>query len=210
MPFISSSPVVLSRSMVRSSQCFASQETSLHENAPLTEVKHSPVSPEKLRVMSYNAWLLHEPEADVYKKKSPEALKALADIILKGDANLVMLQEVQSEKALKYFVDKVLNPMSVASHQAPYKYVAYNPVHEARTKGEIPIGQMFLYKEPLKFVKHKVYHAKSLPSITSDKEALLQREVHVAHFTLPLPDGKQQPLLARLDLVSASKTLEPA
>ncbi|MFM7469163.1 MAG: endonuclease/exonuclease/phosphatase family protein [Vampirovibrionales bacterium] len=165
-------------------------------HAPHFSEKAITGTPHSLRVMSYNAWLLHEPNADIYKSKSPEALNALASVILKGHANLVLLQEVQSRKALQHFVDTVLNPMAVSQHQAPYEWLGYDPKLEKKAPGEVPIGQMFLYKKPLKLVKQEVYTSKDLPKITSEKEPLLLREVHVAHFTLPIGKHKSQPLIA--------------
>jgi endonuclease/exonuclease/phosphatase family metal-dependent hydrolase len=130
----------------------------------------------KLTVMSYNVLNFFEPRAGVLGKPT-KGVKALAEVILKENPDIVAVQEVQHGETLARFAKKHLNER-------------YNAVCSPANNDGRGICVGFLYKKDLTLTNLTSYNQQN-----PGEAKVFLRDLLQATFEVPTPDGCKQEII---------------
>lgn len=143
----------------------------------------SPPVGNTVRVMTYNAELLHDTHTQAYTCKTQASRQELARVIAKADADVVLLQEVESQEALDEFMSEHLNPVLRSQHKPTYQALTYETYDRGEVKNGIDFIQPILYRGPLTLVRSQPADRQAYAG-SSPSEPLMRREVNFAEFSV--------------------------
>jgi Endonuclease/Exonuclease/phosphatase family len=124
-----------------------------HVQLRLGKASHSPT----IKVATYNVQDFFDANSSLTpagKAKSPESLNALAAVLSRLNADVVMLQEVQTLRSLQQFLQKTLNPLQQKQGKPPYNVL----ISLGSNRSEEDVRQAVLYREPLQHVAEDSFY----------------------------------------------------
>ncbi len=151
---------------------------------------HSAGNKTALRVATYNLFDFLDPNLPVNQKekfKTPAELKALAQVIARVNADVLMVQELQTAESLQQFLTETLNPYLKSQGLPPYQAIVSEGTNHGRA---LRLGM--LYREPARLAGQQSFFNLVNPATHKpyfDKDALL------GHFIVKTHGGNDRHVL---------------